>query len=51
MLNFKNQTKSIVLNNNKTPLHWETLKFKNIGQMIARIGDQIKQIKDIDWTN
>lgn len=42
---------SIVLNNNKTPLWWETLSEKNIQQAINKNQHQILNIAGIRWTN
>ncbi len=41
--------KGVVLNNNKTPLHWETLQFNNIGQAISKLSGQILNLKGIKW--
>ena len=40
---------SVGVNNNKTPLHWETLKYNNIAQAINSIGGQILNIPNIRW--
>ncbi len=49
MLSFKNHKVSVVLNNNKTPLHWETLQFKNIGMMLNQINSQILGINNVNF--
>lgn len=40
---------SVGINNNKTPLHWETLKFNNIAQAINTIGGQLLNMPNIRW--
>ena len=40
---------SVGVNNNKTPLHWETLKFNNIAQAINTVGGQILNLPNIKW--
>ncbi len=42
----KHQT---VLNNNKTPLHWETLKYTNINSLLTNLNSQILDLKNIEW--
>lgn len=49
VLKMKNQSASVVLNNKKTPLHWESLRFNNLPAMFSRIGNDIKQLPDIKW--
>lgn len=49
MLRFKNQSISVVLNNNKTPRHWETLQFNNVHTMISKIGFYLETIENIEW--
>ncbi len=49
MLSFKNHKISVVLNNNKTPFHWETLQFKNVGMMLNKIGSQILRSNNVDF--
>ncbi len=49
MLKFKNQSISVVLNNNKTPRHWETLQFNNVYTMINKIGTYLQTIENIEW--
>jgi hypothetical protein len=51
MLNFKNHKLSVVLNNNKVPLHWETLQYNNIGVMLNKLGSQILGVKNINFYN
>lgn len=41
--------KSVALNNSKTPSHWLTLKYDNIGQALNQAGAQIRNIPDIKW--
>lgn len=41
--------KSVALNNNKTPLHWETLKHNNIAQALHAISGQIFNLPNIRW--
>lgn len=43
------QGKKIALNDNKTPLHYDTLKYTWVGKMIAEMGQSIKNLKDIEW--
>ena len=40
---------SVGVNDNKTPLHWETLKFNNIAQAINTVGGQILNLPNIKW--
>jgi GNAT superfamily N-acetyltransferase len=40
---------SVGINNNKTPLHWETLKFNNIAQALNTVGGQILNLPNIKW--
>lgn len=40
---------SVGVNNNKTPLHWETLKYNNIAQALNSIGAQILNLPNIRW--
>ncbi len=49
MLRFKNQSISVVLNNQKTPLHWESLQFNNLHQMINKIGFYLETLDGIEW--
>lgn len=42
---------SVAINNNKTPLHWETLKFNNIAQAITQLSGQILTLPNIKWNN
>jgi hypothetical protein len=39
----------VVLNNNKTPLHWRTLKFTDISQALHSIGSEILGLPNIKW--
>lgn len=41
----------VVLNNNKTPLHWETLKYDNITQAIRKFEQSILNLNDIKWVD
>lgn len=41
--------KGVVLNNNKTPLHWETLQFNNIGKALSNTSNQILNLQGIKW--
>jgi len=42
VFNMKNQGKpSLVLNNNKTPFHWETLKQTDIGTALRSLGSRL----------
>ena len=41
--------RDVVLNDKKTPLHWETLKFDNINQALNSISNQIFGIPNIKW--
>ena len=47
VLKMKGQSASIVLNNAKTPLHWESLRFNSMGVMLNRLSNDIRQIPDI----
>jgi len=40
---------AVSLNNNKTPLHWETLQYNNIGQALHAISGQIFKLPNIKW--
>ena len=42
--------RDVVLNNNKTPLHWETLKYDNIPMAINAVRNQILSIPNIRWS-
>ncbi len=46
-LKMTNQSASIVLNNNKTPIWWESLRFNSMGAMLNRLSNDIRQIPDI----
>jgi len=51
MLNFKNHKLSVVINNNKTPFHWETLQFTNLRMVLKKFVSQILSINNIDFHN
>ncbi len=40
---------SVAVNNNKTPLHWETLKYNNIAKAVSDNSQQILAIPNIKW--
>lgn len=40
---------AVTLNNNKTPLHWETLQYNNISQALHAISGQIFKLPNIKW--
>lgn len=40
---------SVALNNNKTPMHWDSLKFDNINQAIQAMGPTLQNIPNIRW--
>jgi len=40
---------SVAVNNNKTPLHWETLKFNNIAKAVSDNNEQILRLPNIKW--
>jgi hypothetical protein len=40
---------SVAVNNNKTPLHWETLKYNNIAQAVSNTSQQILRLPNIKW--
>lgn len=48
-LKMHNQSASIVLNNQKTPLHWLSLQYDNVAQMLYKIGTEITSIEGINW--
>lgn len=48
VLKMKGQSASIVLNNNKTPLWWDSLRFNNVMVMLNKIGNDIRQIPNIN---
>lgn len=48
VLKMKGQSASVVINNNKVPLHWETLRYNSIGVMLNKLSNDIKQIPDIN---
>ncbi len=41
--------RDVVLNNNKTPLHWQTLRFDDISKALNTISNQIFNIPNIKW--
>ena len=41
--------RDVVLNNSKTPLHWETLKSDNLAQTINQLSSQILNLPNIRW--
>lgn len=41
--------RNITLNNNKTPLHWETLKYSDIATCLNRISSQVLNLPNIRW--
>lgn len=49
ILKMHNQSASIVLNNQKTPLHWLSLQYDNVAQMLYKIGTEISSIEGINW--
>lgn len=51
MLKFLGLTRrDVALNNNKTPLHWETLKSNNIAQTVHNLNGQILGLPNIKFT-
>lgn len=42
---------SVVLNNNKTPLWWESLEETNIGKVVNKLQNQILNLNNIRWVN
>jgi len=42
---------SIALNNNKTPLHWESLKYDNINTVLNKVGNQLLSLPNINWNS
>lgn len=42
---------NVVLNNNKTPLWWESLEETNIGKVINKLQHQILNLNGIRWVN
>lgn len=44
------QSHAVTLNNNKTPLHWETLKYNNFPQLFKNAGTEIMGLPNIKWT-
>jgi len=51
MINFNGrQAHAVTLNNNKTPIHWETLKYNNFPELFSKAGNEIMNIPGIKWT-
>lgn len=48
-LGLPGKTKAVTRNENKTPLHWETIKYDMVQKMVNELGASIKAIPDIDW--
>lgn len=44
------QSHAVTLNNNKTPIHWETLKYNNFPELFSKAGNEIINIPGIKWT-
>jgi len=42
---------SVVLNNNKTPIHWASLKFNSIGKAINMLSSNLRNIPNVRWEN
>lgn len=40
---------SLVLNNDKTPYHWVSIKTENIKEAISKLSDSLKELEDIKW--
>ena len=40
---------SVGLNNNKTPLHWETLQYRDVGAAISKLSGAILNLPNIRW--
>lgn len=49
-LKFYGQRYHVVLNNNKTPLHWETLQLRYMPDVVNKLGFQIMDIPNIKWS-
>lgn len=50
-LNFNGrQSHAVTLNNNKTPMHWETLKYTNFPQLFQHVSVDIINLPGIRWT-
>lgn len=45
------KSKNVVLNSNKTPLHWTTTKYSSFPTMFKDIGDALGNLPDIKWYN
>lgn len=46
-LNLK--TRAVALNNNKTPMHWKTLYFNSVNQMLNQMKSEILMLPNIRW--
>lgn len=44
------QSHAVTLNNQKTPIHWETLKYNNFPQLFKNVGTEIMNMPGIKWT-
>ena len=40
---------SVTLNNNKTPLHWESTKTNNVVQAVNQMSSELQNIPNIKW--
>ena len=49
-LKFYGQRYHVVLNNNKTPLHWETLKYRYMPEVVNKLQHEILGIPNIKWS-
>jgi hypothetical protein len=49
-LKFYGQRYHVVLNNNKTPLHWETLKYRYMPDVVNHLGFTILETPNIKWS-
>lgn len=45
------KSRRVVLNNNKTPLHWESTKYQYFPMLFKNIGDVIGNMPNIKWYN
>lgn len=45
------KSKKIVLNNNKTPKHWLTTKYKYFPNLFKELVDELRNMSDIEWYN
>ena len=48
-LKFYGQAYHVVLNNNKTPLHWETLQMRYMPDIVNKLGSEIMRTPNIKW--